>query len=272
MSADVFAVFVADPSVAEEAAVALASLPVSLAPGEQLRGSFALVSGTGAWAERAAAAVGAGARGVMVLAPDLAERPADRECVERLAQRAGDVPILLHRPFLDDPSVLLPEARRMADGAAAVVSDRFLRTDEPMTASLFAHLALLRVFVGPVASVEHSVFARGGYSVSATLVTGTSLLVGGIVSDHEEIRVRVRMLRPPERLYAEILSDLTSRSARIVLTDLEGDRTLPSDYESSWRSAWRRLLRAAREGVPPRDVADYLGDLRVLDLVRERRG
>lgn len=272
MSADVFPVFVADASVAEEAAVALASLPVSLVPSEQVRGSFAVVSGTGAWAERAEAAVGSGARGVMVLAPDFADRPADREAIERLVECAGDVPILLHRPFLDDPSVLLPEARRMADGAVSVVSDRFLRTDEPVTASLFAHLALLRVFVGRVASVEHSTFAPGGYSVSATLATGASLLVGGIESDHEEIRVRVRMLRPPERLYAEILSDATSRSARIVLTDPEGDRTVPSDYESSWRSAWRRLLRAVHEGVRPRDVAEYLGDLRVLDLVRERRG
>lgn len=242
------------------------ALPLSLSTADGMDGALVAVDGGDrGWGGHVARVVGDGALGVLVEAP----RRLDQNEAEALTDAAARVPVLLRRRYLSNPVFHSPrDAWPRAEDALSLVTDQFIASPADVDQALFDHLSVVREVVGEVESVDAAEIRSSGYSVTGTLEGGTPLVIGGIVSATEPARVRMRLLRPPRRLVAEIFTDETSRPAMVTITDGDGDRLLPTSYESSHRAAWRRLAAAARDSVLLPDVRSYLADLTLLARVR----
>ena len=78
----------------------IASLPMSLEPGQTDTAALQGVTGTNGWAHRAAEAITKGAAGVAVIAPE----PGDTQSLESLAASAS-VPVVLGFRWASNPAV-----------------------------------------------------------------------------------------------------------------------------------------------------------------------
>lgn len=256
------ALHVGDPALAAYGLVVRSSLPLSLAESPTPKGALAVVAGGVGWVERVVRAANDGAAGILVEDPGLVR---DGVLLSVLHSVADRVPVLLRRPFLYNPAVRQLESGRPAPaGARTVVTELFVPPTAVQQRLLFDHLSLMRALTAPVAAIRSATLGGHGYSVSGTLRGGVAFVAGATLTTAQPAHVQLRMLRPPQRFHAEIYPDLTSRPARVTVTDADGERVEPSNYESATRLAWRTLLDAHRREARLRDVVEYVDDVTVL--------
>ncbi|GAB3617245.1 hypothetical protein GCM10027416_18020 [Okibacterium endophyticum] len=259
---------VASDDLIDYSATIRSALPISLSAAEGIDGALVAVSGAAAgWVGEVARLVDAGARGILV------ERPGRiaSDDIDALRRASTRVPVALRREYLSNP--LLDGSRDAwpsAVGALSLTSDQFIAPGTDLGGALFDHLAVARALTEKIAGVRVLETGPGGYTVTASLTGGTSVVLGGVVSAIEPTRVTLQLLRPPQRLSIEIPTAETSRPATVAITDADGERRLPSSYESVHRAAWRRLVAAAQKDERVDDVADYLVDLALFATIEDR--
>lgn len=267
---DAVPLYIGDPALAAYGNVVRTSLPISLKESDTAKGALVAVAGGDGWIERVVRIANDGAAGILVEDPHLVR---DAVLLTALRTVADRVPVLLRRPFLCNPAIRQPATGRPeAGGSRMVVSELFVPSMAMQQRLLFDHISLVRALAAPLEVVRSAKLSKAGYSVSGILRGGAAFLAGGIATTAQPPHVRLRMLRPPERLTVEIFPDLTSRPAHVMVTDAEGERVEPKSFESATRLGWRTLLDAYRLETPLRDVFAYVDDVTIFERVDEAVG
>lgn len=247
----------ADNGAAQAGAIAsvIASLPMSLAPGQADMAALQGVSGTNGWVHRAAATITQGAAGVAVIAPE----PGDTQSLERLAA-SHSVPVVLGFRWASNPAVAQAAAvyrQAVPDGALVEVT-AYIRDSLPIEQVRAELLVLAGRLLGPLDDVRALRTSKTGFTVAATLTgSGAPLSIAAVVSNALNNHVRVRMLTKNGCVDLLIPAPDTARPATLKRTGPEGALISPTIYESSHRATWKRLAALAASGSTASDLAEF---------------
>ncbi|BCW58637.1 hypothetical protein [Arthrobacter sp. StoSoilB20] len=247
----------ADNGAAETGDVAsvVASLPMSLAPGQADTATLQGVTGTNGWAHRAAETITKGAAGVAVIAPE----PGETQSLERLAASKA-VPVVLGFRWASNPAI--PQAaeafKQAASDSVLVEVIAYIRGSIP-TAQVGAELLVLAArLLGPLDDVRSLRTNKNGFTVAATFTGSRApVTITAVVSNASDNDVRVRMLTKAGCVDLLIPAPDTARPATLKRTDPQGSLTAPTIYESSHRATWKRLAALASSGSTAPDLAEF---------------
>ena len=228
--------FTFDAAQAPGLAEIAASLPLSLAP--TAVGSapqLAAVAGTSGWEARAKAALDGGALAAVVSSPSAASRDVD------------DPRVVLDWPFAANPGVLAAAEAAVALQERGVLAEATL-TVPPGTdldaALLDALTAVVRV-LGDVTPLRTLHRDQAGWHLAAELPNGAPASVALVVSGAEPAVLRLRLLTDEGGLTALVPSPDTAAPAEVRIVGPEGERLLPTLWETSRRASWRRAVAIA---------------------------
>jgi hypothetical protein len=262
-------VFATGPAdAAGRIAEAVASLPISLHPGDE--GSDLVgVAGDSGWTDAAQQAIRSGARGVLVVDP-VAE---DVAALRAEAEEAG-VPVVLDSPWAHNPAVL---------ETAAVLAERNdretlleVRVDLPLGAdldrALLGQLALVRAVAGPVTRLRFDRRNRSGYDALGRLASGARLNLSAILSDAVPAGASVRVIRAEDAVRLSVPDPGTTVPGRLVVSDERGATLRTTKWESSHRVAWRRLHQLVTTGAPWSELDCFEQDVAVATQALQHDG
>ncbi|WP_150306530.1 hypothetical protein [Planctomonas psychrotolerans] len=242
-----------------DVAQVIASLPVSLHHAPEAQGADLVgIAGNAGWAAEAIAAIGAGARGVMIIDPV-------GEDVGALidAAAAARVPVVIDSTWSHNPAV--------ASGAGAFTeqhsADSFVesRVNAPVGSDidrvLLNQLALVRAAVGPVRTIRFARRNGTGYDALATLASGASAGLSGILSDSVPVSASLRILRSETAAELTLPGPETATPGQAVVSGPDGATLLPTLWETAHRAAWRRLHSLVIDGGTSDDLAGFAEDV-----------
>lgn len=233
----------------------VASLPVSFAPAGS-RPDVVALAGTAGWTGRAAEAVRAGARGVVVTDP-VAEDPA---ALAATAAEAGTA-VVLDQAWAGNPALAEPAARNAIAGALAdaVLLDSVAwgapGTDPEvlLTRQLAAVLAC-GVELSGLRVIQRS---ANGYTVLGSLPGGAPAALQGITTSAVPATATVSVLTSSGRADINLPEASAGWPAEVRSVTSAGAATFPTIYESAHRHSWRRLRAAIDSGVPEADLERF---------------
>ncbi|NQX13247.1 hypothetical protein HQQ80_16600 [Microbacteriaceae bacterium VKM Ac-2855] len=245
----------AEPDVRHSGAIdsVVASLPVSLAPSAG-SADIVAVGGESGWPARAAAALEAGARGILVIEPTAAD-------VDALAASAGDRPVVLDRAFAGNPGIAAATPAIAALDEAALLEARVtVPVAADLDAALLGQLALVRASGSPV--VEARVVTRDthGYTVRGRLADGRAALLTAVASDARASSAALRLIGATSAVEIELPTPAAARPARTTVSTAEGATLLPTEYETAHRATWRRLRDLLITGGTAADLDEFASD------------
>lgn len=253
----------ATPSAVEAGAVTqtMASLPATFgpAPGEQPADVLVVAGGAG-WSREAAAAVAAGARGIVVANP-VPEATAE---LAAAADAAGTA-VVLDLRWASNPALVAgssrPDARdavRSAMGTAALLDSVAASVPGTEPRELLAeHLAALLAVTGQLAGVRVVRHDTTGYTVSGRLANGAPFTAQGVLTAARPAGVDIRLYTTDGGVAVQVPDPDAAWPATVRVTGAQGELLLPTLYESAHRSAWRRLKDHLGAGTQPDDLAGF---------------
>ena len=249
-----------DPAAADGHRVALASLPDPLRVATGPGADVVAVSGRAPdWPGAAAAAIGSGARGVLVCGPG----PADVDAVRRLEQTASGrgAVVAVESPAFD--ATWLAAVGRLSEAVpAAALVGGLLVTDRGLAPGLVAQLTLVGS-LGALEDVRGGSTGPAGYWISASMA-GTPVDLAGIASPIGA-RLTVNVVSEHERWTASFDRSAPASPASVTHDDEDGAQLGPEHCEPADRAVWRHLAAALTEGVPlPYTLGDLAGHLEPL--------
>lgn len=234
------------PGLAEIAA----SLPLSLAPADGFP-QIAAVAGSPGWTAAASAALDAGALAAVVASPC-----AD-DAAPHLAEASAGRTVLAWE-FAANPGVLSAADAAAALRGRAVLAEATLRV--PAGSDLDAALLDLMVAAGRIlgefAAPELLIDGPSGRHLSSRLDNGAPVSLGLVVTSAGPASLRVRVLTEDGGLTALIPHAETAAPAEVRVTAPDGERLLPTLWETSRRASWRRAVAIASGGPASGDVAE----------------
>lgn len=234
------------PGLAEIAA----SLPLSLARSGSAP-QIAAVDGSSGWAGRAQEALDAGALAVVVSSPTAHDGDS-----HLAAEAPGRVVIAWE--FAANPGVLA------AAEAAATLRDRAVLVDCTLTVSESADLdaAVLdaltaaRRIVGGFDPATILFAGPAGQHLASRLENGAPFTLGIVVSGASPASLRVRLLTTDGGITVVVPSAATAGPAEVRVVAPDGERLLPTLWETSRRASWRRAIAIASGGPASADIAE----------------
>lgn len=247
----------ADDEAAQTGTIAsvIASLPMSLAPGQADTAALQGVTGTTGWTLRASETIAMGAAGVAVIAPE----PSDTQSLEHLAA-SHSVPVVLAFRWASNPAVARAAElyKEAAPDSALVEVTAYIRDGVPIEQVRAELLVLAGRLLGPLDDVRTLRTNKRGFAVAATLTdSGAPLTIAAVVSNALNNDVRVRMLTKNGCVDLLIPDPDTARPATLRKTDRQGALISPTIYESSHRATWKRLAALAASGSTAPDLAEF---------------
>lgn len=237
---------------------ALAQLPVSAGPADDVRGGVAVVPGSGDWWQGLLAARAGGAVAVVLADPGML-RP---DAVDG-GLWPGDIPVIVDRPGL--------RADVVADAAQARRSSqpRMLTIDCAGPAAGLA--GLIRDGVGWARSLMGSALEPGAgtSTAGATMALLEGRGVDGTPTPVTLMATRAGGRRPGGlirvvahgEVRTEVTMDQPAGLVRVETSTGDGIFRAPTRYESPARLALRRAMEACVSGKPTSDLADLLADM-----------
>ncbi|MEE9097684.1 hypothetical protein [Pseudarthrobacter phenanthrenivorans] len=255
----------ANPAAVAGGAVAqtMASLPATFGPAPEDRAGSAdvvVVAGGSGWTAEAAAAVGSGARGIVVANPV----PEDPSELAAAADAAGTA-VVLDLRWASNPALVGsaadPDAReavRSALGAASLLDT--VATAAPGTDPrllLGEHLAALLAVCGPLHGVALLNSNATGYTVTGRLGNGAPFTAQGVLTAARRAGVDIRLYTADGGVAVQVPDPDAAWAAEVRVTGAHGELLLPTLYESAHRSAWRRLKEHLHAGTRPDDLAGF---------------
>ncbi|HET7476882.1 MAG TPA: hypothetical protein VFJ97_12785 [Dermatophilaceae bacterium] len=246
-----------DAQAAGDVGLVVASLPISLVAAETGTASdLVAVDGGPGWPQRATDVLRDGVRGLLIVHP-VAVPPA-------AVPDASFVPVVLDYRFAGNP-VLPAMAKAFADWSAeamievaAVVHDR-----SDLDRALVDQLATLRRVGQPAATLARLAWGSSGYYLSGRSSQGSPLLLSAHVTTGAPSSLRIRGLAADVAVEATLPDPATARPAVLVRTTPSGAITSPTLWETSHRTAWRRLHAVATGGRLTSDLSELRTDLTV---------
>jgi hypothetical protein len=245
--------------------VALATLPARWCITTDPGADVVAVSGRGRdWPATAAAAIGAGARGVLVAAPE----PADVGALRQLEETRAVVAV--ESPVFDATWLDTVDSVRAAVSAASLVHGLAV-TDRDLASGLVEQVTLIGSLAGSLDEVRAGSADRTSYWISAT-VAGTPVSLAGVESP-VGTRLTVDVVAEHEQWVAAFDGSAAARPTAVAHYDAHGARLAPDRHESAERAVWRHLAAALTEGAPlPYTVGDLADHLEPLDPVERLTG
>lgn len=252
------AVFAESAAVASLVRSTTSTLPLSLRASARADGAIHLVDGRSpAWPASVASALARRAAGVLVVEPSLPDE------TDELPLRAT-APIVLDLPWAGSPGLGLLRLGMHAPVRAVTVS-AVVPPDQPESLAEAAVDALATVerVLGRVPRLsalrrDDRWLAASGRVADA--VFRLSIAASAAQSQRAELTVheegRTWRIRLPDGRTAE--------PALVSLTDAEGRRVLPTEYESTLRAGLRRLVESVRRGEPTGDAIAYASAVRAI--------
>ena len=238
----------------------LASLPMSL---RRTDGDADIVGIRGAegWPRAAAEAIRAGARGVLVTEPGIA----DTAELEAIAAKAG-VPVVLDTLWADNPAV-----QASASSFASLVEEGALveaRVDLPqgsdLDTAILGQLALVRRAAGAVTALRFARRGRSGYDALARIEGGASGSLSAILADALPVAATLRIVAATDAVELCLPDPALAAPGRAVVSGPDGETLLVTRYETGHRGAWLRLHGLVVAGRTATDLAEFASDVRVL--------
>ncbi|WP_055557150.1 hypothetical protein [Streptomyces sp. NBRC 110028] len=227
-----------------------ASLPLSLAPASS-PAQLAAVTGAPGWAERAEEALAGGAVAVVVESPS-ADNGAARLGVEAAAHT------VLGWAFAANPGVLAAGDAAGPLRERAVFADAQLRV--PAGTDLDAAMLDLLTATSRVAGafgLRRTLHRdRDGWHAAGRLDTGAPLSLSVVVSNAAPASLRLRLLTADGGLTAAVPAPDTAAPAEVRILTPDGERLLPTLWETSRRASWRRAVAIATGATVCSDVAE----------------
>ncbi|MEU6787820.1 hypothetical protein ABZ912_52250 [Nonomuraea angiospora] len=187
-----------------------------------------------------------------------------RELAERAA--AAGIPVVVAGPWALDPAVTALAGALDAEDASLVEVTATVPAGSSPTDVLLDQLALLRTAIGPARAVEVIQADAHGHLARAH-VGDVPVHLAAAVSGLGTRRARLDVLGPAVQWRLSFPDPATARPAAVVRTDADGERLLPTLYESAYRAAWRHLHAAVTDGAaPPYSLHDLADDLALLHI------
>ena len=241
----------------------MASLPATFGPtpGNQPGTADVLViAGGSGWTAEAAAAIAAGARGVIVANP----LPEDTTELAAAAGAAGTV-VVLDLRWASSPALVGEPANPDARGAVRSALGTAVLLDSVATAVpgtepqhlLAEHLAALLAVCGPLDGVRLLRRDATGYTLGGRLANGAPFTAQGVLTAARPAGVDIRLYTADGGVAVQVPDPEAAWPAEVRVTGAHGELLLPTLYESAHRSAWRRMKDHLRAGTRPDDLAGF---------------
>jgi len=226
------------PGLQQRLRKTLATLPLSYrAPADSAAASVMLIAGDGDWAARAAAAIDAGARGIIIADPGITDADAILTLADR-AEQAGAVVELAER-YAGDPTLLRHRADLVQHLAAtstilmSQVGDFATPADAALDMVRTAHALGQPLTLTHVWQASHAVVVRG--------TAGEKLFEGMATMGRGGAGQRIDALGFGRTLRLALRGDGSASPSDLRIANAKGERKLSPVYESVERAA---LLRA----------------------------
>lgn len=218
------------------------------------------ILGDGDWAQRAADAVEQGARGVLVVDPGLGSTESLVRLRAVLSRRSAA--LVLDRGWASSPSLdfAAEEFDRLAAPSALVESRLDASPDAEASATLLAHLALVRASVSPVRELRMLRVDATGYDALGTLEGGADVNLSAIFSHALTQAATVRIVRPESTVLLELGAVDVAAPGRLSVLGRAGRRVPLLPFETPHRGAWRRLHAAVTDGTTTTDLDAFVDD------------
>lgn len=238
-------------------AAVIASLPVSFAPATAAPDVTA-VAGHAGWTGRAAEAIRAGSRGVVVADP-AAEDPA---ALAATADASGAV-VVLDQRWAGNPALAAShDAARTVIATAlkdCVLLDSvaYGAPGEDPLALLTGHLAAVLqtgVDLDGLRVVQRSAH---GYTLVGKLANGAPVALQGITTASVPATATISFLTSTGRADISLPDPAAAWPAEIRSVTAEGATALPTIYESAHRHSWRRIRQLLQAGGPSIDLQQF---------------
>ncbi|MDQ4502961.1 hypothetical protein [Sinomonas sp. ASV322] len=229
----------------------VASLPLSLSPVGDGPAQLAAVAGSPGWAQRAMEAADGGALAVVVGSPQTDDG------VAALASETAPR-VVLAWDFAANPGVLaaadaaapLRESAVLAEATLAVPSG----TD--LDAALLDVLVAVDRVAGEPASLRSLHRGANSWHLAGGTRSGAPLALSLVVTDAASASLRLRILTDDGGLTAVVPSPDTAAPAEIRVVARDGERLLPTLWETSRRASWRRAVAIAAGDTISGDIAE----------------
>lgn len=230
----------------------LSSLPLSYRPADdQTPPAVTTIGGTGAWADRVDQALGRGSAAVVVVHP------------EPTAPDVQPMPglVVLDSIWADNAAVgTAAKYFRAGVRDAQLIECRIVPgPGRTLAATLVDAFQLIRALFGPATQPELLHHTAEGFLAGAS-VGGLALSLW--VNRTSAIRpgASVRLLTDDGSIELTVPHPATARPAELVITNSVGALSVPSRWESSHRTAWRRAHALVDAGSEGSDLPSFLDD------------
>lgn len=234
------------PHLRQRLHTTLATLPVSFrAQAEGMFGAAVLIEGDSDWPDRAATAIDAGARALIIIDPGMADADAVLALAGR-ADQAGAVVELAER-YAGDPTLLRHRAD-LAEHLAATSTILISQLGDFATPAQAA-LDMARTLRALGQSLRVTHIWQAGYAVVVRGTSGDKLFEGIATAGSAGRAQQIDALGFGRTLRMSLRGDGSARPSDLRLANGKGERKLPQVFESVDRAAWQRALTAVRAGA-----------------------
>ncbi|HSO89568.1 MAG TPA: hypothetical protein VLR70_00275 [Arthrobacter sp.] len=250
-------------------AAVIASLPVSFAPASAAP-EVTAVAGQAGWTRRAAEAILAGSRGVVVAAP-VAEDPA---ALAGTAAASGAV-VVLDQRWAGNPALAASHDAARAVISAALADCVLLDSvaygapDEDPLVLLAEHLAAVLQSGIAIDGLKVAQRSANGYTVVGKLANGAPAALQGITTDSVPATAAISLLTSTGRADITLPDPSAAWPAEIRSVTAAGATTLPTSYESAHRHSWRRIRRQLEAGGPSTDLQQFAALTSLIDRLND---
>jgi hypothetical protein len=244
---------------------ALASLPISYQHGgKSAAEDVTVVGGCSGWPGAVAGAVRAGARAVIVIAPE----PADLSPL-RSPDCTGSL-IVIDSRWASNPAVASAGA---AFRSAVTAGTRFecrvlVGTARSLPAVLLDQLSLVRALLAPATELRILHRSEHGF-VGEALAAGISVDLSATRTEAVPEQASARLLTAEGAVHLLIPDGGTARPALLTVTGPDGAVLAPTIYESGHRAALRRLHRLLVTDGRSTDIDDLEADITTASIYTE---
>ncbi|MGG5174509.1 hypothetical protein ACQQCD_05700 [Pseudarthrobacter sp. J1763] len=244
------------------AAATLASLPESFCPASQPTASnteqqpdVVILSGHAGWTRRALDQVNFGTPGIVVVHPV----PEDTAALQHATNARKTTVVLDHR-WASNPALVAEAAQALNEYAEPSVLLDSVATAAVGTdpGELFSEqvTGVVRVS-GPLQKVRILRTDSHGYSASAQLANGAPAALQGVLTNARSAVLTVNLLTSDGGVQLSLPEPAVAAPATVRITNSDGERLLPTLYESAHRASWRRLYQHLQQRTSAPDLDDF---------------
>ncbi|MFV0430292.1 MAG: hypothetical protein ACK5KO_12815 [Arachnia sp.] len=240
-------------------AAALASLPMSLRESDSPASGLVAVTGSPGWPSRVTEAAGAGAVGILVIAP---------EPVAPEALPETEVPVVIDYPYAGNCVVAAVRRSFEAWPAGSMIEvSGYLALGCGAAGLLLDSLALLRRIGQHATALRRLTWDESGYWVSAQSGSGAPVILSAHVTGALQPHLRLRGLAAESAVEVRFPDPVTARPANLISSCLTHATSEPTTWQSAHRDAWQRLRLAVTTHAQVADLDELRADLRLARAV-----